>query len=190
MSDNLPRRDFLKTVPLAAYALAAANDAETASQVNAGTYIQNLADYHNIIYFRDSDALYVNLYVPSNVTWTRPSGDITIVQDTTYPDGDTTTLTIGTRAPAPFALRLRVPSWSRGMSVTINGSDERVNVAPGTWATITRTWSDRDRVEIRIPLTLRMEAVDRQHRGGRPRSSRVRARGCVSRSELPAADAR
>jgi DUF1680 family protein len=34
---------------------------------------------------------------------------------------------------------------------------------PGTWANVNRTWQDGDRVEIRIPLALRMEPVDRQH---------------------------
>ena len=33
----------------------------------SGTYPQAIADYHNIIYFRDVTNLYVNLYVPSEV---------------------------------------------------------------------------------------------------------------------------
>ena len=33
----------------------------------SGTYLQNMADYHNLIYYQDASALYVNLYVPSEV---------------------------------------------------------------------------------------------------------------------------
>ena len=35
----------------------------------SGTYIQNMAEYHNMIYLRDERGLFVNLYVPSEVTW-------------------------------------------------------------------------------------------------------------------------
>jgi DUF1680 family protein len=34
---------------------------------------------------------------------------------------------------------------------------------PGSWATVQRTWQNGDRVEVRIPLTLRMLPVDKWH---------------------------
>src|SRR5215471_19283948 len=83
----------------------------------SGTYIQDMADYHNLIYYKDATSLYVNLYVPSEVTW----GDVTLVQETGYPETETSTLTIGGRPHGKFALRFRVPSWSREMSVAVNG---------------------------------------------------------------------
>ena len=129
----------------------------------SGTYIQNIADYHNIIYFHDPDALYVNLFVPSEVTWPRQGGDVRVVQDTAYPDADTTRLTLSVARPAAFAVRFRVPSWTRGMTVTVNGTDALIPATPGTWASVERTWRSGDVVEVRVPLTLRMEAVDRAH---------------------------
>jgi hypothetical protein len=33
-----------------------------------------VADYHNIIYFKGPNSLYVNLYVPSAVTWEYDGG--------------------------------------------------------------------------------------------------------------------
>jgi len=132
----------------------------------SGTYIQNLADYHNLVYFHDANGIYVNLYVPSDVTWTGPNGPgdhVTIEQDTLYPEVDTTTLTVRAAKPSRFALRLRVPSWTRGMAVKVNGAAVDVAATPGTWAVVDRTWNAGDRIEVTIPLTLRMEAVDRQH---------------------------
>jgi DUF1680 family protein len=129
----------------------------------SGTYIQNVADYHNLIYFKDADALSVNLYVPSEVRWQRASSDVRLTQDTTYPDAETTTMTITSDGPALFALRFRVPSWTSGVSVKINGAPVTVDATPGTWASIRRTWQSGDQVDVQIPLTLRMEAVDRQH---------------------------
>jgi hypothetical protein len=125
----------------------------------SGTYIQNLAEYYNLIYFKDAERLFVNLFLPSEVTW----NDVTLTQETRYPDEDTTALSMKMEGPKSFSLRFRVPSWTRNISVRVNGSDAPVDARPGSWATVHRTWSSGDRVEIRIPLTLRMEPVDRDH---------------------------
>lgn len=129
----------------------------------SGTFIQNMAEYHNLVYFRDPSSLYVNLYTPSDVTWQRPDGDVVVEQETLYPEADTSVLTIKPARPSRFALKLRVPSWTRGMSVKVNGTATAVQATPGSWAAIDRTWTAGDRVEVTIPLTMRMEAVDRKH---------------------------
>ncbi len=46
----------------------------------SGTYIQTVADYHDVIYFKDDRALYVNLYLPSEVTW----NSVTVRQESTF----------------------------------------------------------------------------------------------------------
>ncbi len=129
----------------------------------SGTYIQNIADYHNLVYFRDANALYVNLYLPSEVTWDGPTGPVALTQETSYPDGDTTTLRLRLATPSSFPLHFRVPTWTRDVSVEVNGNAVACEAVPGTWASVSRKWSSGDEVRIRIPLTLRMEPVDRQH---------------------------
>jgi uncharacterized protein len=129
----------------------------------SGSLFQGLADYHNLIYFKDAGALYVNLYVPSEVSWRRPEGNVRIVQNTEYPEAETSTLRIESQRSEAFALKFRVPGWSRGMSAKLNGAAVQMEATPGAWATIARTWAPGDTVEIRIPLHFRMEAVDPQH---------------------------
>ena len=84
-------------------------------------------------------------------------------QETTYPDSDMTTLTLTLGDPREFSLRIRVPSWATSMTFKVNGASPSVEARPGTWATLARTWHSGDVVEIQVPLTLRMEPVDRQH---------------------------
>jgi len=129
----------------------------------SGTYIQNTADYHNLAYYRDDSSLYVSLYLPSEVSWNRTAGSVRVTQETQYPEADTSLLTVHLASPAQFAMKFRVPAWTKGMSVKINGAAANVTCTPGSWAVVDRTWRDGDRVELTIPLTLRMEAVDRQH---------------------------
>jgi DUF1680 family protein len=129
----------------------------------SGTYIQDTADFHNLIYYRSDTDLYVSLYVPSEVTWKRPEGVVTLLQETQYPEAETSTLTLRMTVPMQFGLRMRVPEWARDVSVKVNGNDANVPCTPGTWASINRLWANGDRVELHIPLKMRYQAVDPQH---------------------------
>jgi DUF1680 family protein len=129
----------------------------------SGSYMQNLADYHNLIYYKDANGLYVSLYLPSEVTWMGPDGEVKAVLETAYPEGESAILRLQMERSSRFALRFRVPGWTHNASVKVNGVTAAGECKPGTWAEVMRTWQPADKVEIRIPLSLRMEAVDKQH---------------------------
>jgi DUF1680 family protein len=65
--------------------------------------------------------------------------------------------------PTRFSLKFRVPAWAEGVSAFLNGEHVSGEATPGSWAEIDRTWQTGDRLEIRIPLRFRMQAVDEQH---------------------------
>ena len=129
----------------------------------SGTYIQAVADYHNIIYFKDAGALYVNLFVPSEVAWNHDGTEIRVTQETSYPESDLASLTLRVSKSAAFDLKFRVPTWSQDAAITVNRSRVDVASQPGTWATVRRTWQSGDRVTIQIPMRLRFVPIDRQH---------------------------
>jgi len=136
---------------------------ESAWPCCSGTYIQDMADYPNIIYFRDAASLCVNLFVPSAVAWNKEDEEIRVEQMTSFPESDTTTLTITPSKAVAFTLKLRVPGWSRGVGVKVNDSEWKLAAQPGTWASIDRTWKAGDRVTIRMPMELALKPVDAQH---------------------------
>jgi DUF1680 family protein len=131
----------------------------------SGTLVQGVADYVLNIYFRSSNAVYVNLFVPSEVTWVRGNGSsVKLVQETTYPAGDITSVSIQTSAPSTFSLGLRVPGWLRDSpEIRVNGVKQRVTAQPGTFATLSRTWKNGDRLEMHLPQSFRTEAIDESH---------------------------
>jgi len=123
-----------------------------------GTGLESSTKLQNSIYFRSADnrALYVNLYVPSTLTWT--GRKITVTQATAYPKEDRTLLTI--RGKGRFDLNIRVPHWAtKGFFVKINGRDEKVDAVPGTYLTLSRKWKKGDTVELRMPFSFRLEPV-------------------------------
>lgn len=125
-----------------------------------GSLLQTVADYHNLIYFCDAEGVYVNLYLPSAVTWDGPSGAVRIVQETRYPEEGAVRLRIETKKPSDFALRFRVPLWAgEGIAVAVNGEEQTLATSPGTWASLDRVWSQGDTVELKLDLTPRAEPV-------------------------------
>ena len=129
----------------------------------SGTYIQAVADFHNVIYFKDRLGLYVNMYVPSEVIWNQQGERIKIRQETAYPESDTTSLTIQMKKKIRFRLRFRVPEWAQSATVELNGAKIDIVCKPGTWAEIEQEWNPGDRVKFRIHMQLKLVPVDKQH---------------------------
>jgi len=129
----------------------------------SGTYIQAVADYHNIIYFKNREGLYVNLFVPSTVTWEHEDAEVNVIQETSYPESDSAVLTVHPSRSASFGLSIRIPAWCDSASLSVNGSRNDTTCQPGRWATIQRRWSAGDRVTVHLPMHLQLSAIDQQH---------------------------
>jgi DUF1680 family protein len=123
-----------------------------------GTALESNTKLQDSIYFRSADnsALYVNLFVPSTLTWR--ARNIVVRQATDFPSADTTRLTV--KGSGRFDLKIRVPRWaSQEFSVKINGRDEAVKAVPGTYLTLSRMWRDNDSIELRMPFTFSLNPV-------------------------------
>ena len=148
----------------------------------SGTYLQTVADYHNVIYFHDPAGLSVNLFVPSEVTWQQDGQTVRLRQETRYPAAETTDLTLHMERPLRFRLRLRVPGWCEGFSLRLNDAPLAVDGVAGDWATIEREWQPNDRVTARFPMELRMVAG--RHASPAPGGDHVRTDGARSGRSL------
>lgn len=129
----------------------------------SGTYFQDLAHISDMIYLLDQHGPLVSLFIPSELAFEHTGQAVTLRQETLFPQRDTTTLTVDTLAPVDMALRVRVPLWTRGMTFALNGAPIDVVAMPGEWATIERTWSPGDRLDVRLGAGLHVEAVDAWH---------------------------
>jgi uncharacterized protein len=131
----------------------------------SGTLPQVAADYRILTYFHHGDSIYVNLYLPSTVRWTNPDGaQIALSQEGDYPLDGRITMRIRAARPSNFAVCLRIPAWApaSGIAIKVNGSRVSPTATKG-FATLHRRWSDGDRVDLDLPLPMRLEAIDPQH---------------------------
>jgi hypothetical protein len=129
----------------------------------SGTLPQVAADYRINAYFRGPQALYVNLYVPSTVGWSEGGVMFALTQEGDYPYEDRVTFTVNASQAAMRTLYFRIPKWAEGAQVFVNGTRQKDGVEPGKFAAVRREWKSGDRVELELPLRMRLEPVDARH---------------------------
>jgi hypothetical protein len=129
----------------------------------SGTLPQVAADYRINTYFRDTRGVWVNLYLPSTLRWKQDGADCSLTQESLYPFESLVRFTVKASPARDFTLRLRIPEWARGASISINGRGVRNEVTSGTFVGIHRQWKTGDRIELDLPMTMRLESIDRHH---------------------------
>jgi len=123
-----------------------------------GTGVEEYAKLNDSIYWRDRDGLLVNLFVPSELDWADKG--FKLRQETTYPTGQSTALTVVAAKPSPMAIRIRIPSWlNAAPTVKLNGRPLEASAAPGSYFAVNRVWKAGDRLELDLPMHLHMEAM-------------------------------
>ena len=133
----------------------------------SGTLPQVAADYHVLIYFRDPQGVYVNLYTPSTGRWTAAGGArLALVQNGDYANDGHVRLDLEASRDTRFQMRLRIPGWSHRdggePQLRVNGRPVRVEIRLG-FATIERTWRDGDRIDLNLPMPVRLVPINAHH---------------------------
>lgn len=130
----------------------------------SGTFPQLAADYHLSTYLRSHDGIYVNLFTPSSVGWTDGSTKFQLTQVTNYPFDNKVEIRISASQPSEQTIYIRIPAWAAPDPVLmVNGKRISEGVEPGTFAAVRNTWKDGDRIQIELPMPLRLEGVDANH---------------------------
>ena len=116
-----------------------------------GTGMENHGKYGQFIYTHVGDALYVNLFVASELNW-REKG-LTLTQQTAFPYGETSQITI-TGGKGEFPLLVRYPGWVKpgAFKVSVNGQPVKVISGPSSYVAINRKWKKGDVVDITFPM--------------------------------------
>jgi DUF1680 family protein len=123
-----------------------------------GTGLEMHTRLMDSVYFHNGDTLIVNMFVPSVLDWSQRG--ITVTQTTSYPVGDTTTLRITGNAGGTWPMRIRIPAWTTGATVSVNGVPQNIATPPGGYATLTRAWSAGDTVTVRLPMRVVLRAAN------------------------------
>lgn len=122
-----------------------------------GSGFESHAKYAESIYYHNDNELYVNLFIPSVLTWQEKG--LKLRQSTDFPRSELTTLTIDEAPANALTLSLRYPAWSGRPTVKINGKRVSVKGKPSSYIQLNRKWRKGDVVEVTYPMSLHVESA-------------------------------
>jgi len=126
------------------------------------------------MYGKDSDAVYVNLFVGSTVKLEGIAGtDVQLIQKTEYPWNGNVQIIVNPAQEAAFGIYIRVPNRSVSELYTstpaadgiawlaVNGQRVQPTVENG-YAVLQRNWKAGDRLELTLPMQIqRVKGIDK-----------------------------
>lgn len=117
---------------------------------NLARLIASLGSY---VYSRSEDSVWVHLFVGGSFETTILGTPLRILQSTAYPREEGSTFTLELEGSSRFTLAIRIPGWCREPSLRLNGEALALGpVMQDGYARLSRSWTDRDRVEVSLPM--------------------------------------
>ena len=118
---------------------------------------RTIAEVSNYAYSFSKEGLYVNLYGSNNLNATTLSGEkIEIEQQTNYPWDGKITLKIVKAPKDVYAFLLRIPGWSQGTTISINGKNSNETIDSGSYQKVAQKWKKGDVIELNIPMPVEL----------------------------------
>ena len=110
----------------------------------------------NLVYATPDNGVAAVLYAACTADVKVADGKkITITETTRYPFDEAITFTID-KGKATFPFYVRIPKWTRGAEVCVNGEPVGVKPVGGKYVAVTREWKKGDRLTLRFPMHLSM----------------------------------
>ena len=134
---------------------------ETSMWCCVGSGLENHTKYGEFIYAHQKATLYVNLFIPSQLTWKEQG--LTLTQETRFPDDGKVTLRIDEAPKKQQTLAIRMPEWanqSKSYYVKINGKRKVIITGKGShYLHFSRKWKKGDVVTFNLPMRVSVEQI-------------------------------
>ncbi len=116
-----------------------------------GTGMENHGKYGQFIYTHIEDAVYVNLFVASELNWKEKG--VTLRQETGFPYAENSRITVA-KGKGQFKLMVRYPGWVTpgDFKVKVNGAEVPLLSGPSSYVCIDRKWKQGDEVSVEFPM--------------------------------------
>ncbi len=109
------------------------------------------------MYAVNEKGIYANLYHASDMSWHLPGGEaLQIVERTEYPWQGAIHFTVNPARTLETSVFLRIPGWSTGTTVLVNGKAWSAAPVAGHYLEIHRAWKTGDRIDLNLDMRTRL----------------------------------
>lgn len=106
---------------------------------------------------KDGKTIFVNMYGANELNTLVGKKPLKVSQRTDYPFDGAVELTIDAVAKKVLqTIQLRIPEWCSAATVTINGEQQDIQVAPNTYVALTREWKKGDKIMLNLDMKARL----------------------------------
>lgn len=128
-----------------------------------GTGLENHARYGEMVFTHEAGDLFVNLTIPSRLTWRELGAVVHLESEFPAVDrGTATRIRFELGAPQTFVLHLRTPGWlapDADLDVRVNGRPAETVARDDGYVAVRRAWADGDVVSYRLPAAAFMDRL-------------------------------
>ncbi len=126
----------------------------------SGTRVEAVPDYYNLIYFYDSNSIYVSQFFASEGSFRMGNTSVKILQETKFPEDDTIKLTVSIDKASEFDIKFRMPKWlASKAAVEVNGKVYDYSV-DNNWGVISKNWKNGDIIKLKLPMNFEISRID------------------------------
>ncbi|MGV3614713.1 MAG: glycoside hydrolase family 127 protein [Fimbriimonas sp.] len=151
-----------------------------------GNITRFMASVPGYFYAQGAEGLYVNLYASGTADVKLDKGPkVQVVQATNYPWSGDVKLTVNPERAGKFAVRVRIPGWTRDeavpsdlyrfaapvegkVSLKVNGQTVPVTIQKG-YVALDRTWKKGDVIDLSLPMPVRRIVSNERLQGNQGR---------------------
>ncbi|MBS7564915.1 glycoside hydrolase family 127 protein [Mucilaginibacter sp. Bleaf8] len=119
--------------------------------------VRTIAEVSDYAYSVSDQGLYFNLYGGNVLNTTLEDGStLKLAQETAYPWDGRVSIRFEKAPAKSYSLFLRIPGWCAGATLLVNGKPMSVTLAAGSYAEVNRKWKTGDRVELNLPMPVKL----------------------------------
>ena len=117
--------------------------------MNVSRLVASVGGY---FYSTGKDMVAVHLYGGNSARLSVSGKAVVIRQDADYPWSGRIAIAVEPEAPVEFTLKLRIPGWARGETLSVNGKSVDTSKRSLGYVELQRLWSPGDRVDLDLPM--------------------------------------
>ena len=115
--------------------------------------IRTIAEISNYMYSTSEKALWVHFYGANNLKTTLSDNSVfELSQETQYPWNGAVNLTIKQAPAVNYSVFVRIPSWCRQATLSVNGKNLNQIVESGKYFEINRIWKAGDQISLNMSM--------------------------------------